>query len=234
MNQTEITQLFHQQAPQYDANWESVSPIKDAMHLMIQASFSELPHDARILCVGAGTGQEVLYLANAFPGFRFTVVEPAVAMIERCKAQLTQQGYESRCSFHQGYLDTLTEQPLHDAATCLLVSHFLVIEAQRTALFREIFNNLKPGGRLFNADLSADKNAANYSSLVELWVSVLARSGMSEEQKQEMIASYDQDVALVPAQKVASMMEKAGFEQPVVCFQAGMIQGLVAIRGGSD
>ena len=41
--------------------------IKDALHLLTGTVLSELPPKAKILCVGAGTGAEILYLAQKFP-----------------------------------------------------------------------------------------------------------------------------------------------------------------------
>ena len=78
----EVTAIFDQQAPIYDQQWAKVAPLRDALNLLVAAVFSELPPDARVLCVGAGTGSEILYLASRFPGFYFTAVEPSGPMLE--------------------------------------------------------------------------------------------------------------------------------------------------------
>lgn len=60
------------------------------------------PVNAHILCVGAGTGREVLYLAKQFPEWQFMVLEPAANMMDICQKNVERAGLTSRCEFHQG------------------------------------------------------------------------------------------------------------------------------------
>lgn len=230
MKREEITDLFDQQATVYDDNWQKVAPIKDAMHLMLGAAFRDLPDDARILCVGSGTGQEVLYLADMFPGFNFTLVEPAPTMMQVCRKNIIERGFESRCEFHVGYLESLPAMPMHQGATSILVSHFLMDESARIGFFAEIAKRLVVGGRLFNADLIADTQSDDYSATLNLWMSVLHQAGMDEAKKQEIKDTYERDVAILPAHKVVSLIEAGGFKNAIRCFQAGMILAHVSER----
>lgn len=102
-------------ASDYDDQREKLAPIKDALHLCIRVLLSKLPSDASVLIVGAGTGSELIYLANAFPQWSFTVVEPASAMLDVCRQQAEKTGISSRCTFHEGYLETLTNTDGFDA-----------------------------------------------------------------------------------------------------------------------
>jgi len=81
MSDAQLSAIFSKDlATNYDEKFAKLAPMKDALHLSIRVLLSELPEDANILCVGAGTGAELLYLSNAFPLWRFTVIEPAVAI----------------------------------------------------------------------------------------------------------------------------------------------------------
>src|SRR3546814_4868108 len=70
MQQHELDALFDQQAAEYDTQWARMAPIRDSLHFLLETVFAGLPDDARLLCVGAGTGAEIAHLAQRFPGWR--------------------------------------------------------------------------------------------------------------------------------------------------------------------
>ena len=113
-------------AAAYDQRFAKLAPLRDALHMLLGAVLADLPDDAGILCVGAGTGQELLYLAHRFPRWRFTVVEPSSPMLEVCRRKANESGMAARCRFHEGYLETLPPTAAFDAATSLLVSQFIL------------------------------------------------------------------------------------------------------------
>ncbi|HAS22374.1 MAG TPA: SAM-dependent methyltransferase, partial [Idiomarina loihiensis] len=154
MHQDEIKTLFDKQAANYDAQWAKTAPINDCLYFLLESLFTSLPVDARILCVGVGTGAELGHLAQKNPGWRFTAVEPSGSMLGICKQRAQQEGFASRCHFHEGYLDSLSSTELHDAATCFLVSQFILDQQERSGFFREISRNLKPDGILASSDLA--------------------------------------------------------------------------------
>jgi tRNA (cmo5U34)-methyltransferase len=122
MRNEELKAVFDQLAPDYEKQWERMAPIRDGLHFILESLFVALPENARILCVGAGTGAEVAHLARKFPSWRFTAVEPSGAMLEICRQRAAAERFASRCNFHEGYLDSLPTLDMHDAATCFLVA----------------------------------------------------------------------------------------------------------------
>ena len=84
MHQDEIKTLFDKQAANYDAQWAKTAPINDCLHFLLESLFTSLPADARILCVGVGTGAELGHLAKKNLGWRFTAVEPSGSMLDIC------------------------------------------------------------------------------------------------------------------------------------------------------
>ena len=161
--------VFDQErAASYDKRFAKLAPMRDALHLLIRLVLAELPADARILCVGVGTGSELISLAHAFPEWQFTAVEPAAPMLDICRQRVEEFGIASRCTFHEGYLESLPASRPFDAATCLLVSHFFVQKDERRNFFSQIAARLCPGGYLVSSDLVSDMSSSAYKSLLEV------------------------------------------------------------------
>ncbi len=212
-----------ERASSYDDRFAKLAPMRDALHLLMHLVLSELPANAHILCVGVGTGAELLDLARAFPQWQFTAVEPAAPMLSICRRRVEEAGIASRCNFHQGYLDSLPESAPFHAATSILVSHFLTKTRERQSFFCQIAERLTPGGYLINADLASDMSAATYESLFQIWVRSWKYCDMPAEEIEKLSASIGQDVALLPLQEIESMIKVSGFDTPVLFFQTLLI-----------
>lgn len=126
MNQDELKAVFNKQASAYEEQQKKLAPVHDGLYFHLEWIFSELPKNARILCVGPGAGAELAYLASRFPSWRFTAVEPSGAMLDICRQKAEKEGFVSRCTFHEGYVESLPDIGLHDAATCFMVSQFIL------------------------------------------------------------------------------------------------------------
>ncbi|WP_017748515.1 class I SAM-dependent methyltransferase [Scytonema hofmannii] len=175
-NQKPSIVFDQERASSYDKQFAKLAPIRDALHLFIRIVLSELPDDARILCVGVGTGAELIDLAQTFPRWQFIAVEPAAPMLDICRQKAEACGIASRCTFHEGYLNSLPTSDSFGAATCLLVSHFFMQQSERRDFFREIAARLLPNGYLVSSDLASNISTESYQSLLEVWLRMLRYS----------------------------------------------------------
>jgi tRNA (cmo5U34)-methyltransferase len=230
MNSEEVKAIFDQQAAGYDRQWARMAPIRDNLHYLLEGVFVDLPAQARILCVGAGTGAEISYLARACPQWRFTAVDPSAAMLDVCRQRAQAEGFEARCDFHAGYLESLPASAPYDAATCFLVSQFILDRDARTGFFRGIANRLRSGGILASSDLASDMNSKAYDELLRGWFSLMTSAGVQPQQLERMRANYARDVGILPPAEVQSIIGAAGFAPPVQFFQAGLIHAWFARR----
>ncbi len=230
MQKSEITAIFDQQAATYDQKWSELAPINSALHLLTSAVLAKLPATANILCVGAGTGTEIPYLARKFPSWSFTAVEPSVPMLEVFRRRAEETGISSRCTFHAGYLDSLPAGRAFDAATAFLVSQFILDRNERSQFFQGIAGRLIPGGILVSSDLAGDLNAADGRDLLGVWFTLMKGNGVSLEELEKMREAYVRDVAVLPPQSVREIIIGGGFELPVLFFQTGLIHAWYAKR----
>jgi len=233
MRRDEIKAIFDQQAASYDTRQAKTAPIMECLYFLLESLFAGLPTSARILCVGVGTGAELAHLAKKNPKWRFTAVEPSGSMLDVCRQRAQKEGFASRCHFHEGYLDSLPTTESHDAATCFLVSQFILDQQARSEFFREISRNLKPGGVLASADLAADVNSPEYEVLLRAWASMTASSDVSPEGIERIRETYANDVGVLPPGRTELIIASGDFETPVRFFQAGLIHAWLSRRSAS-
>ena len=236
MQQEEITARFDQQASTYDQQWRKMAALYEALYLLTSTILAELPAQAKILCVGAGTGAEILYLAQKFPEWHFTAVDGSTAMLEVFRHRAEEQGIAARCVVHAGYLDSLPPSEPFDAATAFLVSQFILERPARSKFFQSIGERLRPTGRLVSADLAGDLAAPECQELLGLWARLMNGSGAlpSLDVIERMQQAYRRDVAVLPAQEVGHIITDGGFDAPLRFFQAGMLHAWVARRSQSQ
>ena len=214
-------------AARYDEQFAALAPVKDALHLSLNLALDALADDARVLIVGAGTGQEMLALATAHPNWRFVAVDPSAAMLDRCRTKAQQMGVLDRCRLHVGSLDTLPREEPFQAATSILVSHFFTERDQRRAFFALVKEHLQASGLLVSADLSAEVTEEAQRSQLALWRVTLGRA-MPAEQVDEIMSLYGTEVALSSTVEMQELLKEAGFLAPLSVYQFGAIRAWLA------
>jgi len=231
MPQPDPSLLFDEtHAANYDERFAKLAPLRDLLNLFTKVILSGQPEEARILCAGAGTGADLIYLAEHFPRWRFTAVEPSAPMLDVCRRKVTELGLEDRCEFHHGFLDSLPPSEPFDAATSILVSHFILDPDARAAYFRMIASHLRPDGCLVHADLAFDTASPAYPELLSVWMKALKGADVPAEELEKIRQAYGRDVALWPPEEVRAMIAANGFKAPVPFYQAGLIHAWYARR----
>lgn len=227
--------LFDQKvAASYDEKTGLWASGRDALFSLMRLIFAELPAEARILCVGVGTGTEMIALARAFPQCQFTAVEPASAMLDICRQKVEENGITSRCTFHEGYLNSLPASDPFDAATCLLVSQFFKEAEERSHFFNQIAQRLRPGGILINSDLVLGLSPPVHQSLFEVWLRMLGGSGWSEEDIDKVRAAWRLHMAALTPPEIEAIIVAGGFNTPVLFFQTLFIHAWFSKRTAPD
>lgn len=234
MRSEELRAAFDQQAVGYDKRWAKMAPIRNGLHFLLESIFADLPADARILCVGVGTGAELAHLAQKHPRWSFTAVEPSGPMLDVCRQRAKEEGLTSRCHFHEGYLESLPADDMYHAATCFLVSQFILEQQARSEFFREIANRLVPGGIIASSDLASEVGTHAYEALLHSWMNMMAAADISHAELEQMRNAYANDVAILPPNTVALIIKSGGFDSPVQFFQAGLIHAWFSKRASAN
>lgn len=223
--QRDTIAMFDQHAATYDQTWQTLAPLREALQLVLDNVLAPLPEDAEVLCVGAGTGAEILYLAARHPGWRFTAVEPSGPMLDIFHRKAEAHGIVSRCAFHRGYLDSLPVTAPFDAATSILVSQFVTDPIERREFFLGIAQRLRPGGYLASADLACEMTSEAGRRLLDVWFEMMS---VNPEARERAKGVYGSQVAVVPPEAVSDLIRGGGFDGPVRVFQCGLIHAWFA------
>lgn len=222
MRKDKIKEIFDTSAKSYDKTWEQLAPISNSLHLLMGAIFSELPEKAKILCVGAGTGNEIIYLAKRFPTWSFTAVDPSSAMLDVCRTRLSELGLENRCEFHADFLENLSLPDTYDAATSILVSQFIDEIDSRVDFFKNIAKHLKDRGILINADLSSKIDSYEYEQVLDVWAKMMLAGGIPQS-IEKIRQSHEDGVSVLPQEEITKIIQSGGFQKPVQFYQMAFI-----------
>lgn len=215
-------------ADAYDHRNSALTPISNNLHFLLQLVLEDLPVDARVLCVGVGTGAEILSLATAYPGWSFVGVDPSAEMLAVGRRRLEQAGVMHRCELLQGYVEDAPDEAF-DAVVSLLVAHFIKGEG-RPAFYAAIYDRLRPGGRFASAEISGDLDAPEFPAMLENWKLIQTLMGASPQSLANLEVMMREALGILPPEETQALWRAAGFAMPIPFFQAFMIHGWHAVK----
>lgn len=220
-----MSQFFNKEASQsYDEKNRRLAPIADNMHFLIRLILQELPTQAHVLCVGVGTGAEILSLARAYPRWTFVGLDPSASMLEVCAERLAQAGVADRCQLVEGYVQDLPAGETFDAALSVLVGHFVKRE-ERLSFYQNMVARLRKGGTLVNTEISFDLNSAELPSMLKNWEKVQKLMGATPESLAMLPTALREMLTVLPPVETESLIKQSGVGIPIRFFQSFMITG---------
>jgi len=221
-----------EQVQDYDSGIRRMIPGYEALHGMARSLLRiELEGRASLLIAGAGTGTEILGLGEGNPGWRFTGADPSSDMLAIARERVAERGFQNRVELHTGFVHELPASPPHDAATAILVMHFLPDDGQKLDFLRSISARLKLGAPLILADLHGDETSARFVHFVAAWRERQLALGMSEEDAEQY---FEKDLAsfvhFVPEERIVALMHEAGLHGVERFYNALLFGGWMARR----
>jgi tRNA (cmo5U34)-methyltransferase len=215
----------------YDHKIRASIPGYEALHAMAHDFLrQELPETARILVVGAGTGMELLTLGVAHPGWRFTATDLSSDMLAIGKANVEAAGLGGRVEFHLGQAHDLPDAPTYDAATSILISHFIQPREERGLFFRSIASRVRAGGPLISAEIVGDREDPAFGHFLAVWKGHYGAAGIPAAEVEEDFARTAATVSFIPEQELTALLAESGFRDIRRFFQALLFGGWVARR----
>jgi tRNA (cmo5U34)-methyltransferase len=222
---SDAVEFFNEEmAKVYDERNSKLAPLKKALHLTLKLVMNELPEASKILCVGAGTGEEILDLAEMFPKWTFVALEPSKSMLDICKKRVEAADLLNRCEFFQGYVHELKEAEDYNAVISLFVGHFIPAQ-DRASYFHGMTSRLFKGGTLVNVEIGFDQSSKEFPQMLEKWKEVQRLMGASEESLETIKSQFEKSLTVLPPQTTEEQIKSSGIKLPIRFFQALMICG---------
>jgi len=218
-------------ATDYDIGVRQSIPGYDALLSMLAALFQNYLTDrAHILVVGAGGGNEIGTLGQTHPTWQFTGVDPSAKMLAVARTKVASLGLEDRVTLHNGLVQEL---PLHpfNAATSLLVMHFLPDDGTKLDYLKAIGDRLQTGSPFVLVDLQGDKQSEGFKRLVNGWQTRAQMAGMESQRLTELVNRTWQHLPCIPEERTLELLTQANFQQMSRFYSAFAFTGWLAFAG---
>ena len=234
---TEGTSATAFRAHQYDLDIRKAIPGYEALHGMAYSWLqTNLGASARLLVVGSGTGMELVNYCQQNPKWSLTGVDPSAEMMAIASEEITSLGYQERVNLHTGYVSTLPETEPMDAATLILVMHFLADDGSKLQLLKDTAQCLKPGAELVLADLHGNKSSPYFAKFRQAW-QALYFSKLDSEARAKAEANFqtsiDNSIHFISEARIIELLQAAGFDRITKFYNAFLFGGWIARYTGS-
>lgn len=210
---------------QYDGSMHSFCAAYAQIFHMLHAYLrSMLSTTARILVVGAGTGAEVCTFGKSNPSWNITGVDPSADMLSLAHQKIQQMGL-TNVELFQGYTNELEENQSFDAATCVLVMHFLEDDGSKLQLLKDINKKMKIGAPLLLVDAFGDSKTDEFKQTLKAWMNYPVLMGVDEKIVEEGFHTQIlKRLKFVPEERIKALLSEAGFDY-VTRFYTGFLYG---------
>jgi tRNA (cmo5U34)-methyltransferase len=221
-----------------DFNAEFSNEYDDIVRMIIPAyhSIYELTHhllrdklqkEARILVAGAGTGKEIIDWLQNNPYWSITGFDPSEAMLSIARKKVAAASLQKNIFLVRGLIDDVAEEDF-DAASSILVMHFLPDDGTKLNFLRGISSRLKPGAVMVLVDLEGEIGSAEYRTFNAAWKNQQIFVRGETDRVEEEFLRREKEVHFIPEERLESLLEEAGFINIHKFFKAYLFGGYVA------
>ncbi len=215
----------------YDVAVRQSIPGYDALFSMVSAFLQlHLTNNAQILIVGAGGGNEIATLGQANPHWQLTGVDPSEKMLAVAQTKIADLDLADRVTLSNGRVQDLSQHQF-DAATSILVMHFLPDDGAKLDYLQAIASRLKPGSPFLLVDLQGDKQAESFQRLVAAWQRRAEIAGMAKQRSTDLVSGMWQHLSCIPESRTLELLDQANFKSATRFYTAFVYTGWLAFAG---
>ncbi len=203
-----------ERAAAYDDRIRRLAPGYDLLQSTVASVLAaRLPDDAHLLVVGAGTGAEIVTMGRNVSRWQFTAVDPSPDMLDRCRSRVAEAGLAPRVEYVCDRIEDASFPRRFDAATSLLVAHFIDGDAAKQRYFHALAGWLRPDAPLVWADLYRPTSDEAYRAL---WAAWREQTGarMEADAAARAFERIDEGISFVRPATLHQIVADAGLPHP--------------------
>lgn len=212
----------------YETNARISIPTYDVLFAMIQSYFrSQLDGETQsVLVVGAGGGNEIAAWGPSNPTWTLTGVDISEEMLGMASAKIDQHGLEQRVKLILGTIDDVPQsETKFDAASCILVLHFIQDVEEKLKLLKGIKVRLKPGAPFVLVTAFGDPSDAEFPHRLDVWGSFWLDAGREKEKVEELVKKGIMAISFLSDNQIVGLLEQAGFTKITRFYTTGLFGG---------
>lgn len=181
------------------------------------------------MVAGAGTGKEIIDYSQNNSQWSFTGFDPAEPMLSIAGKKVAAASLENKISLVRGTIDDVIEKDF-DAATSILVMHFLPDDGTKLNFLKGISERLKPGAFMVLVDLEGEIHSDEYNTFNAAWKNqqLLVRS--EDDRVRKEFGIREEEVHFIPKERIEYLLEEVGFYKIQKFFKAYLFGGYVVLR----
>ncbi len=174
-----------------------------------------------LLVVGCGTGNEILRFARSQVEWRITGIDPSPDMIVQAREKLKDC---DKVELIEGLITDLSADKKYNAATLLLVLHFIEDNGNKQQMLKAIANRLVAGAKLVMLDMTGDKQQIRDNLQV---LKLLLPEGVDKQEISERLNRIENKFFTVSEERLSELLQEAEFEKPLRFFQSSIYMGWI-------
>ncbi|MFP4096056.1 MAG: class I SAM-dependent methyltransferase [Cyclobacteriaceae bacterium] len=182
----------------------------------------------KLLVVGCGTGQEISELRQHPTSWQITGLDPSPQMIRLAQMKLAFRENDRSLRLKIGVVQNLPPDELYDAATLILVLHFIPDSRDgKLDLLKNIAARLQKGAPLIIYDIY---EVAQFEQQLSYFRQYLLLRGMDTDILEEGLQHVREDTHRLTQEQLSTLLQEAGFEPPVMFSNAFYYGGWVTTK----
>jgi tRNA (cmo5U34)-methyltransferase len=219
-------------ADEYEQMVRLALPGYEVMHTFVLACLrSCLPQTADLLVVGAGGGMELVRLGQGNPQWQLLGVDPSEKMLAIAQQKIAQHQLSQRIRLIQGYVQDLPTDTVYDAATSILVMHFIPEEDGKLAFLQGIAQRLKMAAPLILVDVFGTKGSSELEKIIATIHAYWEETGLPADKQKQLLETFKNAAYPLSEARILALFQQAGFSR-VIRFYTGLwVGGWMAFKG---